>query len=361
LLEEEEDNDMLMNSQKMGTSGPKKKKEKIEKERIYAAIEPKERLFRFQQLLKKQVYWLIEFQKYPKQIEGVVRDIWTIWIAGKEGLGGSGLVYKKPRLFNKDLGIHLSLVFIRMSASMLRIPLTYMELIQFVIDSDFPFLVEDEFVSTLGSYRNIGSVPSFDQFLKDENTIWNLLFEHRKVNASYQKWNVPLTALKLFDLLEIPISLYPHCRTICDHVDFKTKTPVVGIVCLWLSKFVDSNSMFSLIPLVYRTRNSPITSLATTTTERSFRAFVNPEWLRFEDSRPDVQDPDPLKPFKIVHVMESKKIKSYFGSDQQGKYPARIVNRVLKVSSFFAVDPEKILADLRHVESTLYYTQRVNE
>jgi hypothetical protein len=124
---------------------------------------------------------------------------------------------------------------------------------------------------------------------------------------------------------------------------------------------VDSNSSVSLIPIIYRTRNSPTNSIATVTSERTFRAFVDPEFSRFQDPIPDVKDPDPIKPHKFVNVQESKKVKSYFGADQHGKYPAPFVNRVMKVAYFFASSPEKVLADLRHVESTLYYIQGVNE
>jgi hypothetical protein len=357
VVEEEGDNDMLFGSQTYRTAIGRRK-EKREKVKNYAAIGVAERFFRFQFLLKKQVYWLIEFQKYPKILNHIVRDIWCLWISSLGSLGTTQFEFRNSEIKKRDLPTGLSLVIIRLGASFLRIPLTYLELIQFSFDSDFPFLVEDEFLSTRGVHTNLGSIPDENTLQMLEKKIWNALNVGNNIPAELVIWNMPLTALKLFDLLELPVTLYPHCRTIYDHYSIKTRTPLVGIICLWLSKFVESNASCSLIPSQFRQRNSRILSIATLFSSNCPKPFVDPAFLRFDDSLlGEVQEPEAIKPSKYVKVHESKKIKCYSAEDGLGKVSGSFRNKVRKVSDFFTMDPKWVLMDLSSLEIALYNHQ----
>jgi hypothetical protein len=119
------DTDGLIGSQNFVRTYQTEKKEKAESEASSWYVrtrsnDPMKIFLAYQNLIKKQIDWLISNLGFPVHLKEVVRDIWTVWISTQK--------IHKGRPDFKTIGPQYTLIFCHIGAKLLGLNLQLIDI-----------------------------------------------------------------------------------------------------------------------------------------------------------------------------------------------------------------------------------------
>ncbi|KAI8901981.1 hypothetical protein BC833DRAFT_575277, partial [Globomyces pollinis-pini] len=241
----------FIGSQKFFRSQRKRKRDKetlIQKKRSY----PHTVLNKFQKNLKDQLEWLITKQGFPRLLENVVHDMWSIWLSRLATGYFDSTVIEEFVTLNVDISLqhikenispHVTLIFLRLGCIFLKIPITMTDLLGYIFTTDFPYFFEPTISRyTVTHLQGYNAVPRIEVLSSHESIIANQL-----ISSGVQLIHVkdhPSIILKMFNDLLLPIELYPLYKCLIELIgkrespDCKRSKPylLTGTVLCWIAR-----------------------------------------------------------------------------------------------------------------------------
>ena len=312
----------------------------------------------YQQLLRKQIQWLITHKSYPPELDESAKSLWILWVSLMGDLSIDSL----------SNSVHLSytLAICFLACNSIGITITAQEVCELPFEQGFPYFVKSGPISNstkLGGYK---VTPDVSKLNADAAIIMNRMEPYLKLNIDLQQ---SALALKMFRTLGIPMQLYSkfkylyyfHQKTYS--TDSKART--TASICLLIAKMYDCYcDVAPKTPIELRSLNLRgsyehlFASIPVIKTEkRKNNEKILDVALTSIDSCGDDLDAQAYgKQTRIEEVSEislQSSIKSYDYRDKCGFRPRKYVRNLQKISTLLGLQAEKLEQDLQRFEELL--------